>query len=85
MTNKKLIEYCKKNKIFLPLKITREYLVAAIFRHHNHEKDYKSFGDCFGFWEKDRSACLYCEHGDFCFGVSIGMPKEEYERVRLKR
>lgn len=74
---KKLIEYCEKNEINVLKGAKREYYINAIIRHELNDKDFFS-KDCFGWWENDNSECIYCDHEDKCFELSIGMKKEEY-------
>lgn len=77
MTLEKLKIHCQRNDIFIPRGVKREYLVSAIIRHAYDGKKFRT-KNCFGWWEKDNSTCLYCDYENQCFEVAIGMTKEEY-------
>lgn len=78
LTKKKMIEFCKKLDIWMPPIPSREFLTAAIVRWQFKNKEYKLFGNCFGWWSSEESACLYCRHGVECFEAGMGMSKDKY-------
>lgn len=79
VTLKKLIEYCERNRIFIPSRPTRLYLTSAIIRYRFNGEEFHT-KNCLGWWEDDCYECNYCEHEEKCFTVSIGMTREEYNK-----
>ena len=83
MIRRRLIEYCKKKKIFLPPNPSKEYLVKAIKRAAEHNSIQKS-EKCYGKWEHENMTCTLCDFEKKCFRTSIGIEKEEFFKALEK-
>jgi hypothetical protein len=73
-----LINFCKRQNIFVPKSVTMKYLYCAISRMYLHGHDDRVKNSCFGYWEQDEANCLTCDYETDCFAQSMGMDKDAY-------
>jgi len=75
-----LLKYCKTNDVFAPKGAKVEYLESDIYRKlMDGKKPEIKQESCYGHFENEDMSCMVCDFKDECFGLSMGMPKEQYE------
>lgn len=78
LSKERILEFCKKQKIWIPNKSATLKELTAIVARWALDGDTIDRKTCFGLLDTEANDCLSCDFRKNCFKVSFGIDEEKY-------